>query len=321
MHEFVNGETDTETVVRIVNEVVPWGKQTVDTIEHARKHLKSFRDWIVLLDGEPAGVGATGELPDLEGTEVLWVNVSVVRQARRRGVGSAIHDRVSAHGRSLGKTTLETLVWEDDPDGLAYAERRGYRCVSRARGLRLVLAGLPAPEVPVPDGIAITTLAERRDLAHGVWKLASETMPEIPIDTDEPFHPGTFEQFTELSLNSPHSIPEATFVALHGDEPVGYGRLTWLDEEAGIGYHQMLGVTRAFRGRGIASVLKGKQIAWAIDHGLTELRTQNEVRNAPVRALNGHYPYEPMPDMLVMRGPLAQRSPARGRHVLTSLLD
>jgi len=35
LHEFVNGETDTETVVRIVNEVVPWGKQTVDTFEHA----------------------------------------------------------------------------------------------------------------------------------------------------------------------------------------------------------------------------------------------------------------------------------------------
>jgi GNAT superfamily N-acetyltransferase len=243
LHEFVNGETDTETVVRIVNEVVPWGNQTVDTIEHARKHLKGFR--------------------------------------------------------------------EDDPDGLAYAERRGYRCVSRARGLRLVLVGLPAPEVRMPDELTITTLAERRDLAHSVWKLACETMPEIPIDTDEPFHPGTFEQFTELSLNSPHSIPEATFVALQGDKPVGYARLVWHDEEAGIGYHQMLGVTHAFRGRGIASVLKGKQIAWAIDHGLTELRTQNEVRNAPVRALNGHYPYEPMPDMLVMRGPLA--SPPRGQ--------
>ena len=67
----------------------------------------------------------------------------------------------------------------------------------------------------------------------------------------------------------------------------------------------MLAVRRASRGRGIAGALKAAQIAWALESGLTELRTGNEERNAPMRAVNAKYPYEPTPDGLLLRGPLA----------------
>jgi GNAT superfamily N-acetyltransferase len=67
----------------------------------------------------------------------------------------------------------------------------------------------------------------------------------------------------------------------------------------------MLAVRRAFRGRGVSGALKAAQISWALDNGLSELRTGNEERNAAARAVNARYPYEPTPDGLLFRGPLA----------------
>jgi GNAT superfamily N-acetyltransferase len=68
----------------------------------------------------------------------------------------------------------------------------------------------------------------------------------------------------------------------------------------------MLAVRRSWRGRGIAKALKAAQIVWAIDNGLSELRTGNEDRNAAARAVNANFPYAPVPDQLLYRGPLAK---------------
>jgi len=44
-------------------------------------------------------------------------------------------------------------------------------------------------------------------------------------------------------------------------------------------------------------------MAWALDAGLQELRAGNEERNSPARAVNGHFPFVPLPDWLHLRGP------------------
>ena len=76
---------------------------------------------------------------------------------------------------------------------------------------------------------------------------------------------------------------------------VGYGRVGWMNRAAGIGNHEMLAVRRSSRGRGIANALKAAQIVWALDNGLSELRTGNEERNAAARAVNLNVPYTRSP--------------------------
>ena len=56
-------------------------------------------------------------------------------------------------------------------------------------------------------------------------------------------------------------------------------------------FHDLTGVKRAHRGRGIAAALKRTQIAWAKEHGYTSLQTSNEVRNEPIRRLNERHGY------------------------------
>ena len=70
----------------------------------------------------------------------------------------------------------------------------------------------------------------------------------------------------------------------------------------------MLAVRHSWRGRGIAVALKAAQIVWALDHGLSELRTGNEDRNAAARAVNANFPYTPLPDAVIYRGPLSAES-------------
>ena len=87
--------------------------------------------------------------------------------------------------------------------------------------------------------------------------------------------------------------PEAAFVALAGDEVVGYAKLSLSNEWTGTAWHDLTGVKRAWRGRGIASALKRTQIRWAKKQGYLRLTTMNEERNAPIRRLNERYGYRP----------------------------
>ncbi len=61
----------------------------------------------------------------------------------------------------------------------------------------------------------------------------------------------------------------------------------------------MLAVRRASRARAIARAPQAAQIACAIDNCLSELRTNNEERNTPARAVNAHFPYTPLPYKLL----------------------
>ena len=53
----------------------------------------------------------------------------------------------------------------------------------------------------------------------------------------------------------------------------------------------MIGVKRAWRGRGIAGALKRAQIAWAKEPGYERIATANELRNEPIRRLNARLGY------------------------------
>ena len=68
--------------------------------------------------------------------------------------------------------------------------------------------------------------------------------------------------------------------------------------------HDMTGVRRAWRGRGIAGALKRAEIRWAKENGFTRLETMNEERNEPIRRLNERHGYRLEPGKITLRGPV-----------------
>jgi mycothiol synthase len=301
--ELVAGTVDTSAVARIRTTVWRWIVSEPEAIEHSRATTPMFRDWLALLDGEPVGVGSCSLNPGMEEDAAAFAVACVVPQARGKGVGTAIYRQVSAHARGLGKSQLMTWGYEDDAGGVSFAERHGFIVVNRKPALRLVLDGCPRPTAELPEDIAITSLADSPELARGVWETASEAMPDIPYYA-VPMSAGSFEEFAARSFAGPRYIPEATFVAVRDGEVIGYAQLAWMSRAAGLADHAMLAVRRGWRGRGIAKALKARQITWALDNGLNELRTGNDESNASARAVNANFPYTALPDQVGYRGPL-----------------
>jgi mycothiol synthase len=302
--ELIGGRLDSVSTGRIVSDVLQWLIFEPDAIEHMRAQTPTRRDWIAVLDGEKVGVGTCGVPVGMEASSAALSMLFVLRPARHQGAGGLLYRQVSDHARTLGRSTLQMFSFEDDPDTAGFAARHGFTVVGRVRGLRLPLDRCPRPDTEPPTGVAITTLAQRPDLAPGVWEVACEAFAEIPHGGDA-LQAGTYEQFAATRLAGPGYIPEATFAAVQGEHVVGYAQLGWMSRLAGIADHEMIAVRRDWRGRGIAQALKAAQISWAIDNGLTELRAGNDERNAAARAVNARFPYMPMPDYLRLRGPTA----------------
>lgn len=271
-----------------VEDYVDWRRQAQETV------------WLLASDagrdvGAGIGIGGWHEPPG-----VARGNVRVVGSNRGKGVGSALLERLGRWASGLGYGELTGEVREIDGDSIVWTQRRGYVEVGRNSRLVLELDSLEAPAVEAPTGIAITTWAERPDVIEDVYAVACEAYPDVPGEEDEVMQP--FEQWLSMDMQGAGDRPEATFVALAGDEVAGYAKLSLSNARPGVAMHDMTGVRRSWRGRGIAGALKRAEIAWAKNNGFTRLETMNEERNEPIRRLNQRHGYLPEPGHVVVRG-------------------
>jgi GNAT superfamily N-acetyltransferase len=229
--------------------------------------------------------------------------ICVPASNRRQGIGTALYAEISRWAAEREADVLLGWVPTQDPDGLAWAELRGFVEIGRDELLELELAGLEPPPLAPPPGIEIVTWAQRPELARGLYEVALEAWPDIPgQDTDE-VEP--FDDWLRHHMQGAGDEPDAVFVALADGEVVGYSKFSLSSEQPRAAHHDVTGVKRAWRGRGIAGALKRAQVAWAIERGYERLLTMNEVRNAPIQKLNRRFGYRPRPGRIRVRGPLA----------------
>ena len=219
-----------------------------------------------------------------------------------RGTGDALRAWVEHWAAARGATELDGSVAEDDERSLAWAAKRGYEEAGRNSRMVLDLTAIDAPEVSPPAGIEIVTWAERPELAEGLWRVACEAGPDIP--GEEEMDVGPLEEWLERDMRGSGDRAEAVFVAVELGEVLGYAKLAFSDETSDRAFHDLTGVLRAQRGRGIAAALKAAQIAWAKRAGFHVLQTANEVRNAPIRHLNAKHGYVLEPGTVSVRGRL-----------------
>jgi GNAT superfamily N-acetyltransferase len=236
---------------------------------------------------------------------VARAEVRVVPDERGRGVGSALLGELFDWARGLGYRELMGPVKEIDAGSLAWAERRGFVESGRNSVLVLDLRAIDTPAVVPPEGIELTTWAERPGLEEQMYEVAREAYPDVPGEEEAEVAP--FEEWLAMDMQGASDRPEATFLALADGEVVAYAKLALSLARPGVAMHDMTGVRRAWRGRGIAAALKAAEIAWAKEQGYERLETQNEERNEPIRRLNVRYGYVVEPGSVTVRGPIAAR--------------
>lgn len=276
------------------DDLIDWKRQAGDTV------------WLLARDGDGmvgAGIGVHGWHAE---PGVVRTLAFVPVEHRGRGVGSALLRRLDGWAAAHGGEVVEGSVEEDDPSSIAWLEAHGYAEVGRGSTMLLDLGTIEAPAVEPPPGIEIVSWAERPEAAAGMYEVACEAYPDIPGEEDTPVP--AFETWLEIDMDGLGDRPEATFVALAGDRVVGYAKLSLSGEDTERAFHDITGVLRDWRGRGIASALKRAEISWAKHNGYTYLETWNEVRNTPIRVLNERYGYVLQPGRITVRRSLSAGS-------------
>ena len=297
----VADETDERLSLDAYIETWPHESFGLPEVQSFKASLLDYADLLAREDGVVLGSGFAALFPGLP--ESPRVMVTVPPRHRRRGAGTALYSALSDWARERGLETLEAVLADNDPDSLAFAERRGFVVERHEKGVALDLTAIEPPPVEPPPGVEIVTWADRPELARGLFEISLDASPDVPGYEDEEHEP--FEAWLAHDMQGPGDRPEATFVAVAGDEAVGYAKFSLSSTAPTRAYHDLTAVKRAWRGRGIARALKSAQIGWAKANGFELLKTTNDERNTPMRRLNEQLGYEPWIGRLFLRGPLA----------------
>jgi GNAT superfamily N-acetyltransferase len=297
--ERAESDADLREVIAVRAAVHP---EVTSTLEGIRHHLEAFTGlayFVAQVEGVRVGCAFCGSFPGSEGDPRVAADIAVLAKHRRHGIGSALARVVSAHARGLGKHGLTIEAREDTPESSAFLEKRGFIEVERQKALALELGGLELPRPEPPPETRIVTLGERPDLDRAMFPVGIEAARDIPgLDGEQDL---TFEQWRSGELERPSRAPERTFVALAGEEVVGYAAL---EAYGDVAVHGLTAVARPWRRRGIARALKLSQLRFAQNAGFERVLTESEERNEPMRRLNESLGFRPIPGMIVYQGPL-----------------
>ena len=260
-----------------------------------RAHLLNEK-WVAedRATGEVVGIAALSHQLYSGEPHKFWVLVLVGRSHTGRGVGRALASLLNAEAIDHQAVCFWTNVRKDDERSQRFAAQQGFRTLRTTWMSVLDLSGSgPAPTDPDPadalrhEGIRFTTLAEEgprrpevRHRLHDLWTEASRDAPRMGE-----YIPVSYEQF-EVELDRSAILPEAFFLAGHGE---AYVASSHLERDLAESDTLMVGFTATrtdFRGRGIATELKRRSIDYARRHGIRALKTFNDSLNVPIWKIN-----------------------------------
>jgi mycothiol synthase len=297
-------DAELERWLELRNTVVPDDAITIEDIRSWMDASKQLH-LLAFADEEVVAVGFAVKTPWQPEPRVAPL---VPYLNRHRGLGSALLEELSRWAAANEAGALLAFVELGDAESIGFAERRGFAEIRRDLKVELDLTG-ELLTVDPPVGIAIVTWAERPELVGGIYEAYREGIADIPGEEDAEIE--AFEDWLAHDMSGAGDRPEWTFVAVAGDEVVGYSKWSLTTAQPHTAHHDLTAVKRAWRGQGIAGALKGAQLAWAKENGYTRAATNNEERNAPIRRLNRRFGYQPAGGRILMRGPLVPDPAAR----------
>ena len=229
---------------------------------------------------------------------------------QRRGVGSALFDRLLAELLDCAAALVRSETRDTQPAAIAFLEHRGFHEWRRRWESGLEVANADTTGVRAADiraaasGVTVTTYASAQArfgdrLARDVWQLEDIIFRADPSNVSEG-EGMSFERFVATELDWSEALPEAHFLAFMDDRLVGVSRLARDQNRAGTLDQAFTGTHPDFRGLGIAQALKLRTIDYARQHGYTEIRTSNDSTNAPMVHINTSIGFHRGPGIAVL---------------------
>ncbi len=216
----------------------------------------------------------------------------------KRGVGNLLLDRLTADLAEAKAITISCRQYASEIELVNLLKSRGFEETSRVLDLRLKV---DTPNVSASvkriEGISISTFAEERvrdprcvEKLHELTTLLSQDDP-----AQGPFVPPAYNAREALMwLEMPYVLPDALFIAKHGDEYVGVSDVSLFEAVPGGLTQGFTGVKREYRRRGLATALKARGILYAQSHGYQLIQTFNRPEQSAIRAINEQLGFELM---------------------------
>lgn len=287
-------DADLEAMIHVRGLVTPDAHPTVEVLRFNLESNDALAYLVARDGGEPVACGFV----EPWGPHAR-ADIAVVPAHRRQGVGSAMLAEVSARARALGKNRIQGEVRESDVESRRFLEYRGFGKVGGEQALVLALDAVEAPAVEPPAGVRVVSRVEEPDRLEEMYAVAVQADEDIPGSDGEQ----SFDEWRAHEIDKPVRRPEFCFLALAGDEVVGYAALQVYGAEV---FHGLTATRRDWRRRGVATALKRAEIAAAKGAGFRRLVTESEERNEPMRRLNQKLGFVPAPELstVVMQGPV-----------------
>ncbi len=217
--------------------------------------------------------------------------VAVRPSDRRKGIGSGLAKQVEAFAKEHRLKGLYTRITESELEAAApMLQQADYFEIEREQtsAQETAIADL-TPLVGLrrrleDEGIA--TLAFSQVDSDGTRREFYRAVCEIERDmpTETQWQPPPFEIFLKDWFERPGSLPDAIFIAMHGERIVGVSSIRARpDGNADVGD---TGVLQPFRRRGIARALKLMATRYAREHGMRRIYTGNNLVNDGMLTLN-----------------------------------
>jgi len=274
---------DAEAVAALRRAVYGYKIMSVDAARHmitVSSPAERFLALVAETDGQVVGWGSAGL--NVWTSEAGQSNISIYvhPDLRKQGIGSTLADRLHQHLTEIGAVRARAFA---QPDGLEFARNRGYDGTRQVHYAGVQTAVLP-PQPPTPEDITLVTV----DQLEPRQVFLADTVASLDEPSDYPMDTADYDEWLEEIWTAPGLDKSLSVAAMVGSEVVCY---TAVETDGDRAWSGMTGTIPAYRGRGLAKLVKSVALRRCAAAGITAAYTSNDDENGPMLAINNWLGY------------------------------
>ncbi|WP_405057116.1 GNAT family N-acetyltransferase [Kribbella sp. NBC_01505] len=239
-----------------------------------------FLALVAEVDGQLVGWGSAGLNNWTSEEGQSNISIYVHPEHRKQGIGSALADRLHQHLTEVGATKVRTFA---QPDGLEFARNRGYDG-SRQMHFAGVDTGALPPQPPTPEDIVLVTM----DTLDPRPVFIADSATSLDEPSDVPMDAADYDEWLDEIWTAPGLDKSLSVAAMVGDEVVCF---TAVEVDGDRSWSGSTGTIPAYRGRGLAKLVKSVALRRCAAAGVTAAYTSNDDENGPMLAINNWLGY------------------------------